>query len=204
MGREWERKYRGDPQVFAALQQRYGDFHTITMETTYYDTPDGQLSQRRWMLRRRLENGQSVCTLKTPLPDGSRGEWEGQAPSIREAIETLCRLGCPPELRSIAAIGLVPTCAARFTREAAVLTLERCTLELALDRGVFLGENREQPFLELEIEYKGGSEEAAAAFADALAEEFSLVPEEKSKVQRALALQEKQNAECSVQNDSSI
>ena len=73
MGRELEWKYRADSGVIAAIRASFGDFSEIRMETVYYDTLDAALSRRRWMLRRRYENGISVCTLKTPLPDGSRG-----------------------------------------------------------------------------------------------------------------------------------
>ena len=73
MGREFELKYRADSGNIAAIRAAFGDFSEIRMETVYYDTLDAALSRRRWMLRRRYENGISVCTLKTPLPDGSRG-----------------------------------------------------------------------------------------------------------------------------------
>ena len=86
MGRELELKYRADDDRLAAIEALYGDFTPITMETTYYDTPAADLRRLHWTLRRRFENGRSVCTLKTPLPDGSRGEWEAECPSIEEAI----------------------------------------------------------------------------------------------------------------------
>ena len=85
MGREFELKYRADSGVIAAIRAAFGDFSEIRMETVYYDTLDAALSRRRWMLRRRYENGTSVCTLKTPLPDGSRGEWETPCDDIRLA-----------------------------------------------------------------------------------------------------------------------
>ena len=72
MGREFELKYRADSGNIAAIRAAFGDFSEIRMETVYYDTLDAALSRRRWMLRRRYENGTTVCTLKTPLPDGKR------------------------------------------------------------------------------------------------------------------------------------
>ena len=92
MGREFERKYRADSGVIAAIRASFGDFSEIRMETVYYDTLDAALSRRRWMLRRRYENGISVCTLKTPLPDGSRGEWETPCDDIRLAILSLIHI----------------------------------------------------------------------------------------------------------------
>lgn len=187
MGREVEWKYRATPEILAAVRQQFPEWKTIIMETTYLDTPDGALQRRKWMLRRRLENGVAVYTLKTPLPDGSRGEWETRCdPS--EVIEKLCKLGAPAELKVLTRPGLVETCAARFTRLAALVALPRCSVELALDEGSFLAGTREQPFCELEVEWKSGGEGDAAAFAQSLAGRFHLETEPKSKAQRAIEL----------------
>ena len=188
MGREFERKYRADSGIIAAIRASFGDFSEIRMETVYYDTLDAALSRRRWMLRRRYENGISVCTLKTPLPDGSRGEWETPCDDIRLAIEELCKLGAPEDLLTLTESGLTEACAARFTRLAKRLTLERCTVELALDEGALMGGGRTLPFAEIEVELKSGEEAAATAFAESLARKFGLTPEPKSKAQRAMEL----------------
>lgn len=188
MGREFELKYRADAAQIAAIRTKYGGFTAISMETAYYDTPDGALRALHWTLRRRYENGRSVCTLKTPLPDGSRGEWETECDSILDAVPELCKLGGPRRLLLLTAQGVDLSCGARFTRLAATLEEADCTVELALDQGVLIGGGKELPFAEVEVEYKGGSEEAAVAFARALAREFSLAPEPKSKVQRATEL----------------
>ena len=188
MGREFELKYRATPEIIAELVGKYEDFTKIEMETTYYDTFDGKLFNRRWTLRRRMENSTSVCTLKIPLEDGSRGEWETEADTIEGSIEALCKLGAPKELLTLTETELICTCGARFLRLAATIQQEEVTVELALDQGVLLGGGRELPFGEVEVELKSGSEPAAVAFARKLAEEFSLTPEPKSKIQRALEL----------------
>ena len=61
-------------------------------------------------------------------------------------------------------------------------------MELALDQGVLLGRGKELPFAEVEVELKEGSDEVALAFAKALAEEFHLTEEPKSKFVRAMTL----------------
>ena len=188
MGREFELKYRADSGVIAAIRASFGDFSEIRMETVYYDTVDAALSRRRWMLRRRYENGTSVCTLKTPLPDGSRGEWETPCDDIVAAAKELCKLGAPEDLLTLTKSGLTEACAARFTRLAKQLTLERCTVELALDEGVLMGGGKTLPFAEVEIELKSGEEATATAFAEGLAQKFGLTPEPKSKAQRAREL----------------
>ncbi len=187
MGREMEWKYRAAPESLAAIRQQFPGWNTITMETAYFDTPDGALQRRKWMLRCRLENGIAVSALKVPLPDGSRGEWEAPCgPS--EAVEALCKLGAPAELKSLTQSGIGEVCAARFTRLAALIALAQCSVELALDQGSFLAGDRALPFCELEVELKGGREADAAAFAQSLAARFHLETEPKSKAQRAMEL----------------
>ena len=188
MGREFELKFRTDAEVLEKIREKYQDFTTISMETTYYDTFDLKLAFHHWTLRRRMENGVSVCTFKRPREDGSRGEWEVEAGSIMEGIIKLCQNGADPELMRITAGGLIETCGARFTRLAKQMEVPGGTVELALDQGVLIGKGKELPFWEVEVELKEGSDEVAADFAKSLAEEFQLVAEPKSKFVRAMTL----------------
>ncbi|MBQ2928489.1 MAG: CYTH domain-containing protein [Oscillospiraceae bacterium] len=188
MGREFELKYRADAAQIAAIAEKYRDFSTISMETTYYDTPDLKLAFHHWTLRRRLENGESVITFKRPLDDGSKAEWEVSCDSVMQGIMDLCRSGADWELMRITAGGLIPLCGAKFTRRALLLTLPGCTAELALDQGILTGAKGEAPISEVEVELKSGSDQAAAAFAQSLAAEFGLEPEPKSKFARAMLL----------------
>ena len=67
MAIEYEWKFQATPHTLEAIQGAFdGNAVTISMETTYYDTPSGALSARHYTLRKRLENGLCVCTLKTP------------------------------------------------------------------------------------------------------------------------------------------
>ncbi len=189
MGREFELKYRATSQAQEALKKDFPlNWQEIAMQTTYYDTPTGDLGRLHWTLRRRMENGLSVCTVKTPAPNGGRGEWEVLCGDIREAIPELCKLGAPRQLLLYAGGELEAVCAARFTRQAALLKLEDCAVELALDSGCLLGGGKELPLCEIEVEVKEGSEEAAVAFAGKLAEAYALTAERRSKYRRALAL----------------
>lgn len=188
MGREFELKYACSAESFAALQRDYTGFTSIAMETTYYDTFDGRLSNNRWTLRRRLENGRSICTLKTPHADGGRGEWEVECGSIMAAIPKLCKLGAPIDLMVFCVSGVGQVCGAKFTRLALTLEIPGAMVELALDEGKLLGGGREADLREVEVELKAGSEAAAVAFAQELAERYSLTPEKKSKHNRAMRL----------------
>ena len=188
MGREFELKYRANPEQIAAIREKYGDFTSISMETAYYDTFDGKLLNRRWTLRRRLENGKSVCTLKIPLEDGSRGEWEVEAPGLMTGVPMLCKQGAPMDLMVLTVNGIKEVCGARFTRLAKTVQLEGCTVEIALDQGVLTGRGKEQALCEVEVELKAGDDAAAVDFARVLAAQFALEPEKDSKYRRASIL----------------
>lgn len=188
MGREFELKFQADAAAIDKIRKKYGHFTSISMETTYYDTMDLKLAFHHWTLRRRMENGISVCTFKCPHPDGGRSEWEVEAASIMEGVMKLCQAGADWELMRCASGGLMETCGARFTRLAKTLEVPGAKVELALDQGILMGKGKELPFAEVEVELKEGTDAAAAAFANALAEEFGLVAEPKSKFVRAMAL----------------
>ena len=158
------------------------------METTYYDALDSALSERHITLRRRFENGESVCTVKTPTSGYGRGEWDCRCDKIEDAILELCKLGAPEELISLTAVGVAPICGAKFTRRALLLEFGEAELELALDKGILSGGGKEVPLCEVEVELKSGPEDAALKFGMVLAAKFGLIPQKKSKFRRALAL----------------
>ena len=183
MATELEWKFAATEEAFSALKRAFEEsLCPITMETTYYDTPDRFFSSRHCTLRSRLENGRCICTLKTPAEKG-RAEWEKEADSIQAVASALCKLAGLPAPES-----LVPVCGAKFTRLAATVELEKATVELALDKGVLLGGGKELPLMEVEIEHKGGEEATAEAFAYSLAKKYGLTPEHKSKFRRASLL----------------
>ena len=188
MGVEFELKYRLPQEALETIAAKMGPGAVFEMETAYYDTADAALAKLRWTLRRRYENGVSVCTLKTPAGGAARNEWEVECGSIGEAVPMLCKLGCPENLPALTAPGLVHICGAKFRRMAWKVACGDSVLELALDRGFLLGGGREMPLSELEVELKSGSREAALEYAQLLAEVYGLVPEEKSKFRRALEL----------------
>ena len=188
MGREFELKFQATPETIRKIQEKFREFMPISMETTYYDTEDFALRQRRWTLRRRLENGKSVCTVKTPLPDGSRGEWEAESDDLSAGVRQLCAMGAPAEILDYVNHGVIPFCGARFTRLAKTIALPGGSAELALDEGVLLCGGQELPFAEVEVELKSGEDSVAREFAAALSAEFSLIEQPKSKLARAMAL----------------
>ena len=178
MGREFEVKLRvpseqvldrilADPELRAmALEED----RTLRMESTYFDTADRCLAARRWTLRRRRENDRSVVTVKTPAPGRARGE---------------------SELADLVRQGLAPRCGASFTRVARMLRLPGGSLaELAADRGILTGGDRQERLLEVEVELKEGSEAEVETFAGKLCRRFGLAEEPLSKFARAARLAE--------------
>ena len=189
MAIEYELKFRATEAVLADISQAYPDAHEeFQMETTYYDTPGGNLSDRIYTLRRRMENGISVCTLKVPADGYGRQELETECDSIEDAIPVLCAKGAPEDFAQLVQEGIVPICGAKFSRTAILVTLEDCRVELALDRGVLTGGGKTVPLCELEVELKEGSQTAVEEFATALAGIYELKIENRSKFRRALAL----------------
>ena len=189
MGIEFELKFRSTPLQQVLLMKKYPhQGQSFAMETVYYDTQDNDLSRRAYTLRRRMENELSVCTLKVPAGTYGRGEFEVNAPSIEVAIPELCKLSGIAELPALVEKGIQPVCGAKFTRIAKTILLPDCKVELALDSGVLTGSGKELPLCEVEVELKEGSKEAAIAFAKTMAEEFCLIPEQKSKFVRAREL----------------
>lgn len=188
MGKELEYKLIATPAVLEQLQAAVQGKQTLyQMQTTYYDTPDGILSQRRCTLRCRMENGYPVCTFKTPISETERGEFDAEGVTIEQAIGQLAEKSGVLELHTLTQ-NLVSVCGARFQRIAKEIAGDGFVAELALDNGVLLGGGREMPLCEAELEYKSGDEEAFVAYAIAFIEEHGLQQEKRSKFARASAL----------------
>lgn len=189
MGLEYEKKYRASRKTLDLVDNALIEpSYPLEMETTYYDTPDGALSARRITLRRRFENGVSVCTLKTPTGTAARGEFQVEKAEITEAISELCKLSGFDELLTLTAKGVVPVCGAKFARTAREISFGNSTLEVAIDRGVLIGGSKELPLYELEVELLSGEPGDADLYGKLLAAKFSLSEEKLSKFRRALAL----------------
>lgn len=189
MGLEYEKKYRADRETLNLIDNALTEPPCLLeMETTYYDTPEGALSERKITLRRRFENGISVCTLKTPTGTAARGEFQVEQAEIKDALPELCKLSGFDALLSLTSSGIVPVCGAKFTRTARQIAFGNSTLEVALDRGVLTGGGKELPLYELEVELLSGDRADADLYGKLLAAKFSLSEEKHSKFRRALAL----------------
>lgn len=185
MGREFELKFKSTAKALDEIRALWENWEEISMETTYFDTVDGALAAKKCTLRCRMENGVSVCTMKTPTAGFGRGEWNFKASWSAETAE---KLFAAAQQESIPFEQLTAVCGARFTRLAKTVELPGCMVEIALDTGVLMGGSQEIPLCELEVECKGGSETAVIAWAKRLAERFGLEAEVQSKFRRASLL----------------
>jgi len=189
MAVEYELKYRATPEVLERIQADFPGNYTVTeMTTTYYDTPGGDLAKLFWTLRHRREGGKHVCTLKTPAGIDGRSEYEWHCENIQEAIPHMCRQSGSSALAQLVERGLVETCGARFTRTARPFVAGATVTELALDCGVLINGEKEEPFAELEVELKKGFRQEADIIGMLLAEAYGLEAESKSKFQRSKEL----------------
>ena len=189
MAVEYELKYRATPEVLERIQADFPGNYTITeMTTTYYDTPGGDLAKLFWTLRHRREGDKHVCTLKTPAGIDGRSEYEWHCENIQEAIPHMCRQSGSNALAQLVERGLVETCGARFTRTARPFVAGATVTELALDCGVLINGEKEEPFAELEVELKKGFRQEADIIGMLLAEAYGLEAESKSKFQRSKEL----------------
>ncbi len=168
-------------------QVRQGGYRLLDMATVYYDTKDGALAKKRWTLRLRQENDRLVATCKTPGEGMARNEFECDAPSIEAAMPLLIEAGAPAELSEVT--GLMPLCAAQFTRREAELSFADGTVcTFCGDVGMLAGGQKQEPLCEVELELKQGDFETVEAFGEELKERFGLMVEPKSKFARAAAL----------------
>lgn len=189
MAVEYELKYRATPEILERIQADFpGDYTVTEMTTTYYDTPGSDLAKLYWTLRHRQEGNIHVCTLKTPSGVEGRSEYEWECEDIEKAIPYLGRMSGSNALVQLAERGLVATCGARFTRTARKLTAGSTTSELALDCGVLVNGDKEEPFAEVEVELKKGYREETEAVGFLLHAVYDLPLEPKSKFQRAKEL----------------
>ena len=189
MAVEYELKYRATPEILEKIQADFpGDYTVTQMTTTYYDTPGADLAKLYWTLRHRQEGEVHICTLKTPAGIDGRSEYEWKCEDILEAVPHLCRLSGSNALAQLAQRGLVATCGARFTRTARKLIAGSTMAELALDSGVLVNGEKEEPFSEVEVELKQGYREETEVMGYLIRQSYGLTVENRSKFMRATAL----------------
>lgn len=183
-----------DPELTQYMKDDYVVHH---MSSTYYDTDDGVLGQRKWTLRLRNEGGRMVAALKTPnMSDAAgfftRNEWQCSVDNIEDAIPMLIDQGAPRELKNLLkGRPLRAVCGAEFDRKAAYLFMDDgVRIEIAGDYGYLYGGDHRETICELELELLYGDAGSLPPLCNQLVGDYALQEETLSKYQRARALAE--------------
>jgi len=177
-----------DERVCDALM---ADFQDTAMESVYYDTRDNALQERHWAYRLRREGGLTVACCKTSeTKEGtlfSRREWQAPGAPAETALPRLVEAGAPEELLSFGE--MLPQCTVVFTRTAAPLRLSDNThVEIAIDKGHLMADDKKEEFWELELELLAGDLEEMQSLSGYLEQKYALAAEHLSKYARALRL----------------
>lgn len=205
---EIEAKYTiDDPTAFKRLLalRQLGDYElqpaaaAEQQRNTYYDTADGRLRRRRYGLRIREVGDSSIATLKGESNVSSglheRSEWEVPAtsPDPQTWPEGAARH------TALALLGeqarLVPLLSINTERHTIIARRDQlAVIEISLDAGTFEVPGRSHPFRELELELLPDGEYAdLAALAELISQQVALQAENRSKLERGMALLEAAN-----------
>ena len=168
------------------------------LHNIYYDTPDHQLLRQGVALRvRRIGKGARTRWLQTlKTGDGGasalsqRGEWESPLEGPQLSVAAL--QGTPwVEMDPQGAVfaGLQPCFSTEFTRSFWTLPwADGSVVEVALDLGRIVADQRQSPIRELEIELKAGSASSLFDVALQIARVLPVMPSSASKSERGYAL----------------
>ena len=200
---EIEAKFRvDDGQTFDALLKLavLGPYHLSPapdpedQRNTYFDTADGRLQARHYGLRIRDLGARRIATLKGPSRGTGalheRDEWEAEIRDDDQAMGWPASEARDRTLELLGGAPMIPILSIRTMRRHIYVARGGADIaEISLDEGTISAGAREQPFRELEIELLGGATRAdLEAIVELLRARYPLIPEERSKLARGMAL----------------
>lgn len=165
----------------------------VILDATYYDTTDHELLNSGFAYRVRKEGRKWIATLKD---EGTflgglheRQEWNAGQKNSEPDLEVFKESGLVKVWKNLNGKNLTPLFKVKTERTIQELTLEDGTqVELALDFGTISWEEKEETLQEIELELISGSTVSLIQLAAALAKEWGLAPERRSKYLRGLHL----------------
>ncbi len=168
----------------------------VVMKAVYFDTEDGKLSANNMAVRVRYEGDSVFATLKWN-GSVSNGFHEREEVNVPASMEHF--ISSPKDLFKeseddkvlLDLIGddpLINLLEMRYLRSRCRLTYGGSIMELAIDTGSIITDKGEVPIMELEIELYAGDPKDIQSLGDRLQEKYHLVPENRSKLARGLAL----------------
>jgi len=168
------------------------DGRSVTLENTYFDTPELELRERRIAVRTRKAGSQWLQTVKCAAESvgglSARPEWEQAYANGSFDFSAIDRDDVRSRLESLQD-RLVPVFSTRFKRETCILAPREGVKVLAMiDHGSIEVGERTRPLCELELELVEGDPRELYALALQLAENLPLTPENVSKAERGYRL----------------
>ncbi|MBS0345014.1 MAG: CHAD domain-containing protein [Proteobacteria bacterium] len=165
---------------------------SVTLENTYFDTPELELRERRMAVRTRKAGNHWLQTVKCAAESvaglSSRPEWEQPYANGSFDFSAIDRDDVRSRLETLHP-RLVPVFTTHFKRETCVLTPREGIKVLAMiDSGNIEAAGRSTPLCELELELVEGDPRELYAIALQLAETLPLTPENVSKAERGYRL----------------
>ena len=201
---EFELKFTGSPTEIAALPQSLivsalcnnkGEWERL--DTTCYDTPDGDLALSGISLRLRNEGGQLVQAVKASRAGGTSIRRDEVETQLTKTAEFPARSGDREFDKILQQVSdkLMPIARTVTDRWTALVTFKRSQIELAVDLGRAeswspTGVHFQAPLAELELELKDGVHEDVFNLGRLIARNGAFRLCAKSKLETALALTE--------------
>jgi inorganic triphosphatase YgiF len=170
-------------------------FKESRLENAYFDTPDFQLHAAKVALRIRRKVSarnevQYIQTLKTAGSSQNglsrRGEWEWALAGPQLDLQNLEACEGWPE--NIAVDRLQKIFETNFTRFACDVRWGESVIELVLDWGNIVSNNKTEALHEIELELKQGSATDLRGFSDQLLQMLPVKPFDISKAERGFSL----------------
>lgn len=168
-------------------------YEKILLAANYFDTMDGFLHKARLAYRVRKENDQWVATIKGGgcVVNGmhKRAEWNVKVENGEADLQAFAKTTVDQSiLKELSTKKLIPIVQTNFVREVVILMIDDNKIEVALDKGIIIGNGNKIPILEIELELKEGKEKILMEIGEKLIKEFPLKLSNKSKFARGLAL----------------
>lgn len=162
--------------------------------TTYYDTQDYRFMQHGISLRLRQSGEKYVATVKSSgtVQGGLhiRDEYNVELAEADFSVQVFAGLPIYAQLAKIlegeALLPLFRTVFRRYAMD--VTTPDNSKINVAVDRGAIVCDEKSEPICEIELELKSGDVTSLLRLGDALSRRYPLILENRSKYGRGLLL----------------
>ena len=195
MENEIELKLIASPQFAQFLSQEISNFTILTQKNVflsncYYDTPDQFFAKNKMGLRVRQQDNTFTLTLKTngTVQSGLHIRPEYNVP-LNDAHPDLNQLAQVYPLENVQSLSLTALFSTDFQRQSWLIECGNGTqIEVALDQGEIIAQNKTAPICEVEFELKQGNIADLLYFVNELSFACDARLSQRSKAQRGYQL----------------